>query len=57
MPAERQALKAEVLGRAGPEARQSYKEAAPAQIRAILLRGLVQEHVAQEPGQGAISAG
>ncbi|HUX87587.1 MAG TPA: hypothetical protein VMW65_11340 [Chloroflexota bacterium] len=46
-----------MLGRAGPEARQSYKEAAPAQIRAILLRGLVQEHVAQEPGQGAISAG
>ena len=56
-PAERKALEAEALARAGPEARQSYEEAAPARFRASVLLGLVREHVAQELGRGAIPAG
>jgi hypothetical protein len=56
IPAERQALEAQVLAAADPEARQDYEEAAPARIRAILLRGLVREHVARELGRGAIPA-
>jgi hypothetical protein len=47
-PAERKALEAEALARAGPEARRSYEEAAPARFRASVLLGLVREHVAQE---------
>jgi hypothetical protein len=46
--AERTALEAEALAQAGPEARQSYEEAAPARLRASMLLGLVREHVAQE---------
>ena len=46
-PAERTALEAEALARAGAEARQGCEEA-PARIRATLLQGLVREHVAQE---------
>jgi hypothetical protein len=46
-PAERKALEAEVLARAGPEVRQSYEEVAPARLRASMLLGLVREHVAQ----------
>jgi hypothetical protein len=47
-PAERQALEAEALARATPEARQGYEEAAPARLRASLLLSLVREHVARE---------
>jgi hypothetical protein len=56
-PAERKALEAEALAQAGPEVRQSYEEAAPARIRAILLLGLLREHVAREMGRGSIPAG
>jgi hypothetical protein len=51
-PAERKALEAEVLSRAAPEARQGYEEA-PARYRAVLLLGLLREHVAR----GSIPAG
>jgi Replication initiator protein A len=50
-PAERKALEAEALARAGPEARQGYEEAS-ARLRATMLLGLVREHVAQELGRG-----
>jgi hypothetical protein len=56
-PAERKALEAEVLDRAGPEARRTYEEAAPARFRAAMLLGLVREHVAQEHARGATPAG
>ena len=52
-PAERKALEAEALARAGAEARQGYEEA-PARLRATVLLGLVREHVAQELSCGAI---
>jgi hypothetical protein len=53
-PAQRKALEAQALAQAGPEARQSYEEAAPARLRASLLLGLVREHVAQEMRREAI---
>ena len=56
-PAERKALEAEALARAGAEARQGYEEAAPARFRAAMLLDLLREHVAQELGRGAIPAG
>jgi Replication initiator protein A len=46
-PAERKVLEAEALARADAEARQTYEAAAPARFRAIVLAGLVREHVAQ----------
>ena len=49
-PAERKALEAEALARAGSEARQGYEEA-PARLRAAMLLGLVREHVARELGR------
>ena len=55
-PAERKAVEAEVLARAGPEARQNYEQAAPARFRAIVLLGLMREHVAQELLREAIPA-
>jgi hypothetical protein len=55
-PAERNALEAEALAGAGPEARQSYEEAAPARFRASVLLGLVREHVAQELLRDAVPA-
>ena len=55
-PAERKALEAEALARAGPETRQSYEEAAPARFRASVLLGLVREHVAQELSRETIPA-
>jgi hypothetical protein len=55
-PAERKALEAEALARATPEARQGYEEA-PARLRAVMLLGLLREHVAQELGRDAIPAG
>jgi hypothetical protein len=56
-PAERKALEAEALSRAGPEARQSYEQAAPARFRATVLQNLVRKHVAQALGQDAVPAG
>jgi Replication initiator protein A len=56
-PAEREALEAEALAAADREARQGYEEAAPARIRAILLLGLVREHVGRELGREPIPAG
>jgi hypothetical protein len=56
-PAERTALEAEALAQADAEVRQSYEEAAPARFRAAMLLDLLREHVAQELGRGAISAG
>ena len=50
-PAERKALEAEALARAGPEARQCYEEA-PGRLRATVLLGLLREHVAQELSGG-----
>ena len=47
-PAEREALEAEALAQADPEARRAYEEAGPARLRAALLLGLVREHVARE---------
>jgi hypothetical protein len=47
-PAERRALEAEALDRAGPEARQTYEEAAPARFRAAVLLDVAREHVARE---------
>lgn len=55
-PAERKVLEAEALATAAPEARQGYEEA-PARYRAVLLLGLLREHMARELGRGAISAG
>jgi hypothetical protein len=55
-PAEREALEAEALARAAPEARQGY-EGAPARYRAVLLLGLLREHVARELGREADPAG
>jgi hypothetical protein len=55
-PAERKALEAETLARAGPEARQGYEETTPARLRATFLLGLVREHVAQELLREAIPA-
>ena len=46
-PAERKALEAEALARAGAEARQGYEEA-PARLRATMLLGLLREHVGRE---------
>jgi hypothetical protein len=46
-PAERTVLEAEALARAGAEARQGYEEA-PARLRAVMLLGLLREHVARE---------
>jgi hypothetical protein len=56
-PAERAALEAETLERAGPEARRTYEEAAPARFRAAMLLGLVREQVARELLQEATPAG
>jgi len=56
-PAEREALEAEALAQAGPEARQSYENAAPARFRATVLLNLLREHVAQELEWGTIPAG
>ena len=53
-PAERKALEAERWPGPTPEARQSYEQTAPARFRAVVLLGLVREHVAQELGRGAI---
>jgi hypothetical protein len=55
-PAERTALEAEALARAGAEARQTYEEAAPARFRASVLGNLVREHVAQVLGPDAVPA-
>jgi hypothetical protein len=55
-PAERKAREAEALATAALEARQGYEEA-PARYRAVLLLGLLREHMARELGRGAISAG
>jgi hypothetical protein len=52
-PAERAALEAEVLNRAGPEARRTCEEGAPPRFRAAVLLGLVQEHVARELARDA----
>ena len=46
-PAERKALEAAALARAGPEARQGYEEA-PARLRAAMLLGLLREHVGRD---------
>ncbi len=54
-PVERKALEAEALARAEPESRRGYEEA-PARLRAILLLGLLREHVAQELGRKAVPA-
>jgi hypothetical protein len=57
-PAEREALEAEALAGADPEARRACEEAVPARLRAALRLGLVREHVAQQlspeaaPGAG-----
>ena len=56
-PAERNALEAEALAQASPEARRSYEEAAPARFRASVLLGLVREHVARELARGTNLAG
>jgi hypothetical protein len=56
-PAEREALEAEALAGAGPEARQAYEEAAPARFRASVLLGLLREHVARELSRGETPAG
>jgi hypothetical protein len=45
--AERDALEAEALARADPEARRACEEAGPARLRAALRLGLVREHVAR----------
>ena len=55
-PAERTALEAEALARATPEALQNYENATPRRFRAVVLRGLVREHVAQELLRGVIPA-
>ena len=55
-PAEREALEAEVLAAADSEARQGYEDA-PARYRAVLLLGLVREHVARELVREPIPAG
>jgi hypothetical protein len=47
-PAEREALEAEALAQADPEARRACKEAVPARLRAALRLGLVREYVARE---------
>jgi hypothetical protein len=55
-PAERKALEAAVLARAGPEVRQGYEEIAPARLQAAMLLDLVREHVARELRRDAIPA-
>jgi hypothetical protein len=56
-PAEREALEAEALTRADPEARRAYEEATPARLRATLRLGLLREHVARKLSRGAIPIG
>jgi hypothetical protein len=56
-PAEREALEAKALAQAGPEARRTYEEAAPARFRSAVLLGLVREHVGRELSRGVIPAG
>jgi hypothetical protein len=56
-PAGRAALEPEVLAGAGPEARRTYKEAAPARFRAAVLLGLVREHVAEMLSQETTPVG
>lgn len=55
--ADRAALEAEALARAGREARRTYEEATPPRFRAAVLLGLVREHVARELSRGAVPAG
>jgi hypothetical protein len=47
-PTEREALEAEALAQADPEARRACEETGPARFRATVLLGLVREHVARE---------
>ena len=56
-PAEREALEAEVLAQADPEARRACEETAPPRFRATVLLGLVREHVARELSPEATSVG
>jgi hypothetical protein len=56
-PAEREALEAEALAGADPEARRACEEAGPARLRAALRLGLVREHVARGLARGVSSTG
>jgi hypothetical protein len=56
-PAEREALEAEALAQADPEARRACAEAVPPRFRATVLLGLVREHVARGLSRRAIPAG
>ena len=55
-PAEREALEAEALAGADPEARQACGETVPTRFRGAALLGLVREHVARELSREAAPA-
>jgi hypothetical protein len=56
-PAEREALEAEALAQADPDARRACEEAGTARLRAAMRLGLIREHVARQLTRGEIPAG